>query len=545
MAPDLETPPGFETPPGTIRLAGEKGELHEQEIVLSPMPSKDPNDPLNWTTFRKAANFIPVLAITAIIFSQVSISIVLWQLWVVDFNCTYEDLQTGSAIALAGTALGCTMFIPFAIKYGRRIVYIGSLILMTAMAIWQAALTTVTALYICMFFTGLASATNETIVQMTVADIFFVHQRGTGNGLYMTMVMIGSYLSPIIAGYMAQDGNWRQCYWVFAGLEAFMLVYFCFFYEESKYIPTIEATATSSTPTNVEEVLGSKDDSTVADDETEVQTSAPLAISATNLSHIDSSIPLLPWKQRMRLITKTDESLWQLVYEPFIILFSYPHALYTGLQYAFGLCWISALGSVLATVFPYPPYNFNTAAIGLMGLGPFIGSLLGAIYGGLLSDRSITWLARRNHGYYEPEMRLQLSHIPAVAMSVGLILFGISTAQGMHWSVPAVAGGIFGFGVGSITDISLTLLVDSYRAITGEAFIGVAFIRNIFSIAIFFSITPWMEAQGIQNMFIVIGLWALVIAFLHVPLIIWGKKIRVKTSEAYTKLAAGKGDTRI
>lgn len=43
-------------PPGTVRielLQRKKGE----DIVLQPPPTDDPNDPLNWPTWRKHINF--------------------------------------------------------------------------------------------------------------------------------------------------------------------------------------------------------------------------------------------------------------------------------------------------------------------------------------------------------------------------------------------------------------------------------------------------------------------------------------------------------
>jgi hypothetical protein len=46
-----------------------------------------------------------------------------------------------------------------------------------------------------------------------------------------------------------------------------------------------------------------------------------------------------------------------------------------------------------------------------------------------------------------------------------------------------------------------------------------------------------MNAQGIQNMFIVMGVWGTVMAFMHVPLLLWGKKIREKTAPMYEKMA--------
>lgn len=35
--------------------------------------------------------------------------------------------------------------------------------------------------------------------------------------------------------------------------------------------------------------------------------------------------------------------------------------------------------------------------------------------------------------------------------------------QGMHWIYPSIGGALFGFGLGSISDAALTLVIDSYR----------------------------------------------------------------------------------
>lgn len=134
----------------------------------------------------------------------------------------------------------------------------------------------------------------------------------------------------------------------------------------------------------------------------------------------------------------------------------------------------------------------------------------------------------------------------------------------MHWIYPSIGSAIFGFGLGSISDVALTLVIDSYRAvsssclgrhplrfadmplfqITGEAFVAIAFIRNIASIAMVFAIVPWIDAQGLQNMYIVDAVWAFVMACLHIPLIIWGKKIRQHTAGLYEELALRKGSDR-
>ncbi|KAK7424325.1 hypothetical protein QQX98_000593 [Neonectria punicea] len=542
MTRHIEPPPlEFSMPPGTVRLIREDGAVEEPQLVPQPMPSDDPNDPLNWSCNRKLMNFVPTLALTALIFTQTSLPLVFWVLWIPEFGWNYGQLNTASALNYVGTALGCIIFIPPAVKYGRRPMSILSSTIILATAVWSACLSTLPELYISQLVFGLASATNETIVEMTIADLYFVHQRGTANGLYMVMVMIGSFLSSIIAGYMAADGNWRLCYWVTSAVEAVLLIYFCLFFEESKYIPRIEARVLQAVPERPSSAT--KKDASSASEAPEQSTA--ITPQVTNTAHaINPDIPLLTWRQRLRLITKTDESLWKIVWTSTLILFRFPVVVYTALTYAFCLCWISAQATITSIVFTQPPYNFGTVGVGNMSLGVFIGCILGSVWGAL-SDRTVLWFARKNYGCYEPEMRLHLNHFPAALMGTGFIMFGVTAAKGMHWIYPSLGSAIFGFGLGGISDVALCVLIDSYQAVTGEAFIGVAFIRNCFSIAISFALVPWMDAQGLRNMSIVMGIWATAMAFTHVPLLIWGKRIREKTADSYRAMAKERELSRI
>jgi hypothetical protein len=224
---------------------------------------------------------------------------------------------------------------------------------------------------------------------------------------------------------MAQGGNWRLCFWVTFAVEVVLLIYFCIFFEESKYIMHIDAQVgqecePSETPVTKK--------TSVSEDIQQTATASSY-LSNTGNKSINSNIPVLTYRERLRLITKTDESLLKSVYQPFIILFRFPAVMYTALQYAFCLCWISAQASVISIAFTQPPYNFGTVGVGNMSLGIFIGNILGSIYGGVLSDRSVRWFARRNYGFYEPEMRLHLNHLPALCVGSGIIMFGVTTAK--------------------------------------------------------------------------------------------------------------------
>ncbi|KAJ5778144.1 hypothetical protein N7520_001390 [Penicillium odoratum] len=530
------------SPPGTFLLIREDDyDLHSRVVMLDPIPTSDPNEPLNWSTARKTVNFTIVLGMTVVIFAALSVQTIFWQEMVVDLHTTYADLNKAMSVNFVGLASGCFLFIPFAKKYGRRPIYIISTILMVATSFWSASLHGLTGLYIANLLQGLAGATNEAIVEITIADLFFVHHRGRMNGLYMTMVMIGSFLAPMAAGAQATNQGWRWSYITMGIFNAIFLILFIFVYEETKYVPLIMGQSQHEPDTHIDIQFEDQDQKNSR--QLESKPTQPIEPS-TLLHELDPSIPMNTWRKRLALATPTPETIWPYYYRPFYVLLTFPAVMYTALQYASGVVLLTIMSSVLSLTFPLPPYSFNSEQIGFMSVGPFIGNLIGSIYGGFLGDWSILYFSRRNKGFFEPEMRLYILPIPAVFMSGGLIMFGTSIARGMHWIYPSIAGVFFGFGLGSISDAALTLVIDSYREITGDAFTGIAFMRNAVSIGIPFAITPWIERNGTQNMFIACGFISLGITSLMIPMIIWGKDARRASAARYYRLVQNQGSAR-
>ncbi|KAJ5400720.1 hypothetical protein N7465_011209 [Penicillium sp. CMV-2018d] len=540
---DLHVITSFENetdqPPGTFKLIrdDEANENGQRIIVLDPIPSSDPNEPLNWSTTRKAVNFAVVLAMTIVIFTAINIQPLFWQEMTVDMEVTYDELNNAVSVNFVGLATGCILFIPFAKKYGRRPVYIVSAALMLATAFWSSTMTSLTELYATNLLQGLAGATNESIAGITVADLFFVHHRGRMNGLYLTCVMIGSFLTPMAAGEQATQHGWRSSYQTMGIFNAVLVVLFLLMYEETKYVPAFIGQA-GATYEEDDPAIQIREDDLVKFGSVPAANGLSIIDQARSHHVLDTTIPQNSWRKRLALVTPTPESIWSHFHRPFRVLI-FPAVAFAALQYAAGVGWLTATSCVLSRVFPEPPYLFSPAQIGYTNAGPLIGNILGVLYGGFLGDRSILYYAKRNNGYYEPEMRLYILHLPAVFMTGGLIMFGATISRGMHWIWPNVAGAFFGFGLGSLSDTALVLVMDSYREITGDAFTAVAFMRNAVSIAIPFATTPWIQRNGIQNMFIACGMMSLAINGLIIPMIIWGKSARRALTHRYLDIVEG------
>lgn len=232
------------------------------------------------------------------------------------------------------------------------------------------------------------------------------------------------FLAPVAAGFIADAQGWRWIWWwsaIFLGADLLAFIFIC---EETKYTVTPSVSTSTTTASDGDVQQHPTNDKS--------QEYGEIALTRTHTEVVDHSIPQNSYAQRMALWTTTPGSLKSFLrhtYQPFWILFTMPAVAYTAIQYGAALSWYSIIGVSTATYFPVAPYNFGTVGIGLLNLPPFIGCALSTLFAGPLSDWSIQWLARRNRGVYEPEMRLYLLVIPMILVPVGIFMYGFSVDE--------------------------------------------------------------------------------------------------------------------
>lgn len=376
----------------------------------------------------------------------------------IELGYTFDALNNSYATGTAMLAVGALLFIPFALKYGRRPIYLLSLLGQFAIAIWAAKMTTNVDLFLTQAFNCLLGALAEVIVQMTIADVFFVHQRGLMNNLYICTMSIGTALSALVAGYITVGQGWRWVWWWVAILLGTCLLLFVFFYEETKFIPSVNGVLfdpSSETNTKKTKLLDQKP----GNDQLKPIDSMTEAVIPPRKSYVQR---LKPW-------SITVGSLKQLTYhsyQPLVILCTIPAVMYVALLFGLVTAGLQVCVTLVATYMPIAPYNFDAAQIGLMGLPMFIGNVIGTLLSAPFIDRIILLLARKNRGIYEPEMRLWLMLAFAPLLPVGMILFGYALGKGMSWPVVAVGLGMFSAGMAPVCSVSLTYLTDAYTDVS-------------------------------------------------------------------------------
>lgn len=200
---------------------------------------------------------------------------------------------------------------------------------------------------------------------------------------------------------------------------------------------------------------------------------SPRVMRDQRVNHINHAIPTKTYIQKLSLITKSPGSFSKFArhsWQPFMVLFTIPAVFYMSLVYGVMLVWSTVMVTVLSSWMALPPYNFDAAAIGLMSLPAFIGTTLGTLAVGPISDWWILFLSRRNKGKYEPEMRLWciIPFIPFVP--AGAFMFGFGLAEGAAWPIVAVGYALCTFGTAPISSVALTYITDSYTEVRLRSF---------------------------------------------------------------------------
>ncbi|KAI8957732.1 MFS general substrate transporter [Daldinia sp. FL1419] len=200
------------------------------QIILDPQPDDSHNDPLNWPTWRRDSALLSLglycmvgggtTPIIAAGFTDVA----------KDYSINVADVSLTTGLYMMGLGLGCVIFSPTAILYGKRPVYLFSAILFVISAIWCALSPNFTSLILARIFQGIAVSPVECLPSATIAEIFFLHERAYRIGVYTLLLLGGKNLVPLVSAAVIERLEWRWAFWIlaivvgFCGILLFFLV---------------------------------------------------------------------------------------------------------------------------------------------------------------------------------------------------------------------------------------------------------------------------------------------------------------------------------
>jgi len=499
--------------------------------ILVPQPSDDPRDPLNWPMMKKQLCFWTLLLMAGIagacgpLVSSGYVAIAR------DTNASVNSVAASNGYLLLG--LGVAMFFQsaIAVKFGRRPVFIVSAFILFTGFLWSGAAKTDTSFTVSRIYQGVGMASYEALVTATIGDLFFVHQRGKAIVAWGFAIISGISVAPLVNGYIIESSlGWKWCFWIVGIATGIFTIMVILFVPETVYdrdaAYETDAGASAATAAKVNAAADIVDHKQVGDDEKGEIDQAEHILEAAHIRH--NYLPaktfvqeLAPWSGYVSPV-----SFWKLFLRPFPIALS--PVVFCGFWiYGVTTAWIVTLSVSSSIIFGGPPLLFNAKQVGLMSVGPFIASIIGAFVAGPFLDWCSVSLAKRNKGVFEPEFRLVLLIPMFFICGAGFLgWYGILKNDVAGWIGPEVMYSIiyFGNGLGSSAIVNYT--IDVHRKTSAEAFTIINFAKNMLIYGITQFVVDWILAWTIPTIMLVLTFFMCGSILFGVPLWIFGKRFR-------------------
>ncbi|KAJ5774597.1 hypothetical protein N7457_009493 [Penicillium paradoxum] len=500
----------------------------KQPIILVPQPSDDPNDPLNWPLWRRDL-ILAILSFVTVLCTTLSSILAANTVTIADYEeITFTAAALLTGYHLCGVGVAGILIVPTARVWGKRHLFLIGHVLMIVSCAWAGASGKNTnSLLWARIFQGVALAPFEALVNACVGDLYFVHERGKRMAVSNVALFGAAFLTPVVVGKITKSMGWQWSFYFLAIFLGASLPLMFFFVPETAfrradYLNTdFKCSGGHEGSSESHASLGE-----VADDTKQLR---PDSNGLNGTSKIET-VTTVPQKdsftKSLRLFNgrKTDENFFKLLLRPFPLFF-HPGILWACLIQGVVIGWSVFVGVVLAIVFLGPPMWFEEDKTGYLYTGPFIGSMIGLVLSGLLSDSINKLMIRLNHGKYEPEFRILLVIFLLIFSGIGLYGFGWTANNVMRydWLLPDVffALLIVGMVMGAVA--ASLYIVDAHREIAIEAFTCMLIFKNMFSFVLTFFAYNWFAHGGIKHTMIVIGSIQVGICLLSVPMYIFGK----------------------
>ena len=427
------------------------------------------------------------------------------------FERTFTDIALLTGYHLLGVGVAGFFFVASARVWGKRHLYLLGAWTIIWSSIWGGASnylyiprlghTHYGSLLGARFFQGIGLAPFEALVNASVGDLYFVHERGKRMALSNLSLFGGAFFTPVLVGKITSTLGWQWTFYFIAIFTAVMFPLVVFFVPETAFVRDAHFNTDMSTTNEDDFATEKRDDG-----------SAPPPHAAEAPAKLIS-------EQNLRVFTgrKTDDPFFKLLLRPFPLFF-HPGIFWACLIQGTLIGWTVLIGIVLAAIMLGPPLLFNEVQTGYMYTGAFIGAILGFLLAGILSDSSARFMTKKNGGVYEPEFRLVLVIPQLIFGCAGLFGFGITANNtyryGWFWPDFFFALEVMGMVLGAVA--SALYVVDAHREIAVEAFTCLLIFKNIFSFGLTFSGYNWLISAGVKPVFLAISSVQVVICCLTV-----------------------------
>ncbi|KAJ5750818.1 hypothetical protein N7533_007846 [Penicillium manginii] len=406
------------------------------KTILIPQPSDSPNDPLNWSPFRKHLILI-IISCTAFLpdYGSATGAVTLvpqGKEWNMDPNVVNHS-QVGNVFMLGAAG---PIIVALSAYFGRFPILFWWALLALATAVWCAAAQSFESFMAARILNGFFSTVAQGGGLMFIKDMFFFHEHARKINIWSGFIILSPYMGPLLASFIVNTQIWQWAFGLYAIETGLCLAAITLFVDETYY------------------------------DRKTVQ---------------PELVPNGPRWQRMLGIQQVrsgyiQNSFSEAVMRPVTIILK-PVVFVTAFAYLLMFAWVVGINTTLS-IFLAPVYGFDAKAIGFFYFTPVVAAILGEVAGHWLHDFIAKTYTTRNGGRFEPEARFYAVWFSMPFLVSGLVLMGFALEREYHYMLAALGWGLYVFGIMVVTVAINSYVLDSYPEASGEVAAWVNFGRT-------------------------------------------------------------------
>lgn len=446
----------------------------------------DPQNPMNWSSYRKWGIAVSMGLMTFVVTFASSVFSAATEVTAMQFGVSSEVMILAVALFVLGFAFGPIVWGPISELYGRKIPLFAGYIAFGIFTVPVAVAQNLQTIMVCRFFGGFFASAPLGVIGGALADFFDPVNRGVATAIFGAATFIGPAMGPILGGFITMSYlGWRWTQWIQLILAGLMGT-IGFIVIPETYAP----------------VLLQRKAKKLRYQTKNWATRAPADEKEVNLHEIAEKYLLRPFKM--------------LALEPILVLITIYMSLIYGIIYGF---------------FEVFPVTFQEERGYNLGVGalPFLSVLVGVVIGCItMSAITKTRFARvlRKTGKVIPEERLIPMMIGGGVLPIGLFWFAWTSFPTINPWPQIISCVPIGAGLMMIFIQGLNYIIDVYKMNANSAIAANTFFRSWVGAGFPMFATPMFHNLGVQWAMSLLAF--LCVALFPVPILffIYGEKIR-------------------
>ncbi|WZH49474.1 major facilitator superfamily domain-containing protein [Fusarium acuminatum] len=509
-------------PGGGVLLYQEDGQAYKL-----PVPSSDPNDPLNFGVWRQRLVLAAVCMYGITGFGVIQATPLVFGNLIGEYKMqtrgTFDparivDLSSYPSLCMG---LGNFFFVPLSMALGRRPAFILSNAILVASIIWAAKSQSFESHLGARCLQGLTAGVSDCLLPIIVLDMSFLYKRSARLVAYWAITAIGSSLLLVPVPFIVQHAgnNWRLVYWFWLAFAMLSLiaVVFCvpetlFSRHAAEHDGRIHATDAYGTHRVFNTV--------------EAARNAGFDIDSAQLDEVPKDISYM---RHLAPFTIQPSPFARFVgaYTDIFLSILVPGTLWALLFNSFVFGGLVVLSLTYAQRLEMIPWHFSPSAVGTIQVAAAIGATFGLAYGHVAEPIS-RYLTRRNHGIREPEHVLPNFILPTIVCFAGMIIYGVvgASPEKYSWVGLYATFALFYFGFCAISAVTGVWLGELLPHMSGPAIVMTCGGRNALSFGYSHSFNSWMSGMGFRDTYILFGGILCALGSLAIPLYFFNGRIR-------------------